>query len=145
MAGPDATAALLARLRALNPGAPVLHADHGVVDPKDILDFGPFKPTGKIPDVARWLGEPADAAEPNGHAHHHGHAHDSRGHVGHDPNRHDASIQSFCLTFDGPLRWPGIASFLDMLVATRGADLLRVKGILNGTVNLAAVRLAGCG
>ncbi len=128
LAGPEATASLAARLRRLNPGAPVLHADHGAVDPRDILDLGPFKPTGKIPDVARWLGDLAHAEEPHGHGH--DHAHGSSGH-GHDPNRHDAGICSFCLTFDHPLRWSGLALFLDMLVATRGEQLLRIKGILN--------------
>lgn len=128
LAGPGAIASLVARLRRLNPGAPVLQADHGAVDPRDILDLGPFKPTGKIPDVSRWLGDLAHADEPHGHRHHH--AHGSNGH-GHDPNRHDAGIRSFCLTFDRPLRWSGLALFLDMLVATRGEQLLRIKGILN--------------
>lgn len=124
LAGPDARAALLARLRALNPGAPVLNADHGAVAVESILNLGPFKPTGKLPDVARWLGEPDGRQRLHHHVHDHAHS-------GHDPNRHDAGIHSFCLTFDQPLRWPGIATFLDMLVATRGEQLLRIKGILN--------------
>ncbi len=128
LAGADARASLLARLRTLNPGAPVLHADHGIVAAEDILDLGPFKPTGKIPDVARWLGESDSQQRPHEHDHTHDHGH---GHGGHDSSRHDASIHSFCLAFDQPLRWPGVATFLDMLAATRGEDLLRVKGILN--------------
>ena len=116
---PEATfAALAARLQTLNPGAPLLHARNGAVHPADLLEAGPFKPDGKMPDVARWLGEEAHAAA---HAHHHHHG----------PNRHDARIQAFCLTFDRPLRWNGMGTFLDMLVRTRGADILRIKGILN--------------
>ena len=128
LATPDAVAALLARLRTLNPGAPVLHADHGAIDPRDILELGPFKPMGKIPDVARWLGDPAGTEQAHGHTHGHAHHH---GHRDHDRNRHDADIHSFCLTFDQPLRWPGIATFLDMLTTTRGEQVLRIKGILN--------------
>jgi G3E family GTPase len=48
-----------------------------------------------------------------------------------DPNRHDARIHSFCLTFDEPLHWNGFAAYLDILTRTRGEALLRFKGILN--------------
>jgi G3E family GTPase len=119
LATPDVLATLEKRLRTLNPGAPLLLARGGVVDPTAVLDVGPFKPDGKIPDVARWLGEEAHAA----HRHDHGHAH--------NPNRHDARIHSFCLTFDQPLRWDGMGTFLEMLVRTRGEDVLRIKGILD--------------
>lgn len=113
---PEAIAELEVRLRQLNPGATLVRAEAGVVDPAAVLDAGPFKPDGKIPDVAAWLGHEA-------HAHHHAHYH--------DPNRHDGRIHSFCLTFDQPLRWNGMGLFLDMLVRTRGEDVLRIKGILN--------------
>ena len=126
LAGPEAVAALEERLQALNPGAVPLHAHAGVIAPLDVLDVGPFTPTGKGLDVARWLGEEAHAAR---HEHHsHAHAHGAHRH---DRNRHDARIQSFCLTFDRPLRWNGIGMFLDMLVQTRGEDVLRIKAILN--------------
>ena len=70
----------------------------------------------------RWL----DAEAFSGHApdHHHDHHH-------HDPNRHDASISAFCLTFGDPLDWTAMGMWLQMLVASHGANLLRVKGILN--------------
>lgn len=119
LAAPATLAALDERLRTLNPGAPRLHAKADMVDPGPLLDVGPFKPSSKIPDVARWLGEEAHAA----HQHLHPHAHDR--------NRHDARIHSFCLAFDRPLRWDGMGMFLDMLVRTRGDDVLRIKGILN--------------
>jgi G3E family GTPase len=111
------TAALRQRLAALNPGAPVAEASHGVVDPAFILRAGLFEPASKIPDVAAWL----NVAAFDDHAHHHGH----------DPNRHDARIAAFCVTLEGPLDWQGVATWLEMLVASRGENLLRVKGILN--------------
>jgi G3E family GTPase len=104
------------RLRSLNPGARVTEAIQGVIDPSAILNAGLFVAAGKIPDVAGWL----DAAAFEDADHHH-----------HDPNRHDARIGAFCLTFQEPLHWPALAMWLEMLVASKGEHLLRVKGILN--------------
>ena len=106
------------RVQALNPGAPVAEVAHGAVDPRFILHAGLFDPAAKIPDVAGWLNAAAfDAATDH---HHH-----------HDRNRHDARIAAFCITLDQPLDWQGVAMWLEMLVASRGENLLRVKGILN--------------
>jgi G3E family GTPase len=105
------------RLRRLNPGAPLLVAVQGAVDAASLLHAGLFDPDSKIPDVRGWLD--AEAYADTHHPHHH------------DPNRHDARIAAFCLTFDQPLHWQGVATWLDMLVATRGESLLRIKGILN--------------
>lgn len=109
-------APLRARMRQLNPGAPVVIADRGVVEPADILDCGLFDTAGKIGDVRKWLDEAAFAAVPAGRP---------------DPNRHDAHIHSFCLTYEKPLHWQGVGTCLEMLIGTRGESLLRVKGILN--------------
>ena len=106
------------RLRRLNPGAPLLVAVQGAVDAASLLHAGLFDPETKIPDVRGWLD--AEAYADTDHGHHH-----------HDRNRHDARIAAFCLTFDRPLHWQGVATWLDMLVATRGESLLRIKGILN--------------
>src|ERR1700722_4295687 len=43
------------RIEMINPGAPVIVADHGAVDPSAVLDAGLFDASGKIPDVAGWL------------------------------------------------------------------------------------------
>ena len=48
-----------------------------------------------------------------------------------DHHRHDEHIHAFCITLDRPVHWQGLGMWLEMLIATRGADLLRVKGILN--------------
>ncbi|HEY4044540.1 MAG TPA: GTP-binding protein [Rhodopila sp.] len=109
--------ALHTRLAALNPGAPVAHAAHGVMDPAFLLHAGLFDPAAKVPDVAGWL----NAAAFDAVTHHHHH----------DPNRHDASIAAFCLTLDTPLDRLPLTMWLQALVASRGANLLRVKGILN--------------
>jgi G3E family GTPase len=118
LATPEQVSALWARLRALNPGAPLLNALHGEIAPAELLDCGLYDATRKHPEVTRWL----DAEAYHAHDHHH-HAH--------DPNRHDARIHSFCLTFDEPLPWDGLATWLEVLTMTRGESVLRVKGILN--------------
>ena len=114
LASPEAVTALEARLRALNPGAPLLRAD---APAEALLDCGLYDPAAKHPDVRRWLD-----AEAFAHPHHHHH---------HDVNRHDARIHSFCLTFDEPLPWDGLATWIDVLTTTRGESVLRLKGILD--------------
>ena len=110
------TAALRDRLHALNPGASIIEVACGKVDPGFVLRAGLFNLAAKIPDVAEWLNV---AAVETDHRHHH------------DPNRHDARISAFCVTLPDPLDWPGLSMWLEMLVASRGENLLRVKGILN--------------
>ena len=121
LATPEQVSALWARLRALNPGAPLLNALHGDIAPEAILNCGLFDATGKHPAVARWLDAEAYAAA----------AHDDDHHHRHDPNRHDARIQAFCLTFDEPVPWDGLSAWLEVLAMTRGESVLRIKGILN--------------
>jgi G3E family GTPase len=110
-------APLCDRLHALNPGAPITQVANGAVAPAFILHAGLFNPTTKIPDVAGWLNAAAfETANP----HHH-----------HDPNRHDTSISACCLTFEHPLDWRIWAAKLEKLIAARGENILRLKGILN--------------
>ncbi len=108
------TTELRVRLSQLNPGAPILSAEHGDVPAAALLNAGLFDASGKIPDVAGWL---RDSAFED---HHH-----------HDVNRHDAEIRAFSISFDKPLHWQGVGTWLEMLVSTRGESLLRVKGILD--------------
>jgi len=124
LATPEQVSALWSRLRALNPGAPLLNALHGEIAPAELLDCGLYDATRKHPEVKRWLDAEAYAAAHDHHDHgHHGHHH--------DPSRHDARIHSFCLTFEEPLPWDGISTWLEVLTMTRGENVLRVKGILN--------------
>jgi G3E family GTPase len=105
------------RLRRLNPTAPMAEVRHGAVDPAFILNAGLFDPAARSSDVRGWLDAAAFEAV---HDHHH-----------HDPNRHDARISAFCVTLDQPLDWPALAMWLQMMIASKGEHLLRIKGILN--------------
>jgi len=141
-ADPERVEQLAARLRQLNPGAPILAVSHGEVDPEQLFNAGLYNPASKTLDVQRWLkAEAYDGDHAHGHdhdhghahAHDHGHAHDHShdGKAAVDVNRHDDRISSFCLTIDQPVEWNQLAYWLDLLATYRGDDLLRVKGILN--------------
>ena len=41
-----------------------------------------------------------------------------------------AGIAAHCLVIERPLRWPGFVRWLDSLTALRGADVLRIKGVV---------------
>lgn len=124
---------LLARLRALNPGARVSIASPASPPPADsVAGTALYDPAAKSADVTAWLNAQAYADAHEGLGHHHGHAHGHHHHGHHhDVNRHDTRIGSFCLSFEEPLAWEHVAHWLDALVIAHGNDLLRVKGIID--------------
>ncbi len=121
IADPARTEELRARLRALNPSAPQLTAAAGEATRDRLFEAGLYDPATKSPDVARWLCEEAFSDGGHGHGHHH---------HGHDVNRHDARISAFCVTQDAPVTAGDFELFMDLLRANHGADLLRMKGIV---------------
>ena len=132
----DAPAAerLRARLRQLNPAAPILAAAAGEATAERLLDAGLYDPRTKSMDVQRWLNAEAyDAPAHHDHDHDHGHANDHGpgGQDPHDVNRHDARIHAVCLTLDEPIDWDGFALWAQSLAAYRGEDLLRLKALIN--------------
>ena len=118
---------ILARLKALNPAAPILDAAKGEATPAQLLNAGLYDPERRIPDVKRWL-----AAESYADAHHgHSHSHDHHDHGHLDRNRHDDHIGSFVIVTDQPVPAGTLEMFLELLRASHGSNLLRVKGIVN--------------
>lgn len=116
LARPEAVKALRARLEQLNPGADVHHVVGGRIDPAVLLRGNVYDPRTKAAHVEHWL-----KAEAHGHAHPRAN----------DVNRHDEHIRAYCLYHDRPIRRAGLMMWLDMLAGLRGANLLRVKGVLN--------------
>lgn len=108
---------LKARLKRLAPAAPVLDAAKGEATPEALLQAGLYDPDRKIPDVSRWLADERIAA-----------AQEEAG--GHDPNRHDDRIRAFTLATDAAISASTLDMFLELLRATYGANLLRMKGIV---------------
>ncbi len=124
----DVLRRLQGRLRKLNPAAPQIIAENGAVDPGLLFDAGLYDPKTKSLDVQKWLKAEA-YAEPHDHEHgtaDHGHTHEH-----HDVNRHDAHIRAVCLTIDEPIHGNALELWLETLLLLRGADLLRIKGIIN--------------
>jgi G3E family GTPase len=117
LATPQAVTALRKRLDLINPGAEMHEAVRGEIDPKIFLRGNIYDACSKAPEVERWLRESAHAAHEHAHAR--------------DPNRHDTHIRAYCLYHDKPIRRAGLMMWLDMLAGLRGANLLRVKGVLN--------------
>jgi G3E family GTPase len=107
-----------ARLHALNPAAAILDAAKGEATAARILGSGLYDPDKKIPDVKKWLAVEA-YAEAHDHHHHH-----------HDVNRHDEHISSFVLTADAAIPAGTLEMFLELLRATHGDKLLRLKGMV---------------
>jgi len=131
---PDLAAAALrdslaARLRDLNPAAALLDVLNGAVEPAALFNAGLYDPETKSADVRRWLKAEAYAAAgaAHGQGRSHGHEH---GH-GHDVNRHGDGIRAFSLRYDRPLDWDRFNDWIDMVIAAYGANLLRVKGLLD--------------
>jgi G3E family GTPase len=48
-----------------------------------------------------------------------------------DGHEHEDEVRAFCLFLDDEADWTAFAIWLTMLLAARGADVLRVKGLLN--------------
>jgi len=124
---PD-TKMLEERLHSLNPGAPILKAVSGQLDPHALFDAGLYNPASKSLDVRRWLKE--EAYTPAADDHHDHHADDGH-HSGLDRNRHDDHIRAFCVTRSSPLDWDRFADWVEMMISLHGANLLRIKGVLN--------------
>ena len=120
LADPEALPRLERRLQRLNPGAPRHLVVQGRADAAWFLDSGTFNAAAKAPEVARWLAEEAVKAT---RANHSGHDH--------DPNRHDALVHAFTLRFAEPLHWGDFLEALDVLLATCGDRILRVKGLVH--------------
>ena len=109
-------AALHARLRAINPGAPVLAACHGDIEPAELFDAGPFA-RGKTPEpgIDLWLG---DASTPHArHVHHAG--------------VHDDGVRVLSLSAEKPIEIYRFVRWVEALLEAHGDRVLRLKGILD--------------
>ena len=112
--------ALAARLRILNPAAPILDAAVNEATPERLLACGLFDPGRKHPDVKRWLAAEAYADADHRHDHH----------QHHDVNRHDDRVRAVSLASEAAIPAAMFDMFLDLLRSLHGPNLLRLKGIV---------------
>ncbi|TGD62106.1 GTP-binding protein [Tabrizicola sp. WMC-M-20] len=126
---PAAVAAVTSRLRSANPGATVVTADRGVLPVETLLNRGAFN-LARIEDLLT-------VAEARGplHDHHgdHDHDHHDHHHDDHDHSHGPAEIMTVTLRADRPLDAGLLLDWLTGHLASHGADVLRLKGILSIT------------
>ncbi len=124
---------LTARIRALNPRAPLIDGDSAEAGRAELFDCGLYDPSSKIADVGRWLQDEAhhdhhhhDHGDHDHGDHHHGHDH----HQHHDVTRHGGDIRSFSIVHDRPIEPMALDMFIDLLRSAHGEKLLRMKAIV---------------
>jgi G3E family GTPase len=112
LADADALDALAARLATINPGARQMRVAQGAVLATDILDHAGFDIAGRSVAARGWLNDRAYAATvavPSS----------------------DPALSTFALTYEEEITLPGFVLWMNLLAGSRGAGLLRVKGIVN--------------
>ncbi len=85
-----------------------MRADHGRIDAAILFGIGPHDPQARSFDLKSWLAE-----ETHSHA------------------RHEADIRTYAVVRAQPIRAVTLTLFLETLAEHCGADLLRLKGIVN--------------
>ena len=113
---PPAVDAITARLRSINPSAPLSHAAADSLDVKALLAHDLFATAGRSEAAWRLLAAEVGPREQD---------------AAHDPNRHGGDIHAFGLVLDRPVDWTLFGLWLTMLLNCHGERVLRVKGILN--------------
>lgn len=119
-------AALRQRLATLNPNARLQSS--GETTAGDMFSLAAFDPAGKPPDVRAWLRFDASDAHADGHDNDHHHHHDHS----HDVNIHGATT-AFCFSATDPIAPAALETAISALQASLGADLLRIKGLVEIT------------
>jgi G3E family GTPase len=126
LAPADTARSTVRRVRAINPAAPLLHADN---------DEGLAALLGERPDVKRGAAVEEWIADETGLALSLDTPREAGGHAD--------GIHAFALTFDRPLEWTAFGLWLTMLLHRHGAAVLRIKGILNVAGQAAPVAVHG--
>ncbi|MDB5967539.1 MAG: hypothetical protein JWQ72_4039 [Polaromonas sp.] len=109
---------LMASLAAINSSATIRTVLNGDIDPSEVTGIG-LTSSRAGAHTLRFLGEAGTGTGgslvfPKG-----------------PPVGHMANIHTLSLRFDKPFGWPAFAAAMELLTSMRGADLLRVKGIVN--------------
>jgi len=102
-------ASLRSRLTTLNPGAPTLRAVYGQIECDNLFGAALHDPKTRVLEISSWLAEAPQ----------------------HTASDHDAEIKSFTIVRVEPIQAVALTLFLEALAEHCGADLLRLKGIVN--------------
>jgi G3E family GTPase len=126
--------ALTARIKRINPRAPITKSDFGKVDIKEVLDLKGFNLNEKLEIDPDFL-----AAEEHEHDHDHehghcGHDHEHGEHCNHAHDHHHShhtdEIAAFVFKSERPFDSAKLDEFLGGLINVYGPRMLRYKGVL---------------
>jgi G3E family GTPase len=123
-------------IRQINPYARILRTKKSEVPLDAVLDRGAFD-LKRILDIQPAFLEQDHDHDGHDHHHDHGHDHDHDHHHHHhdeqrlDPNRHEGGIESISFTTDKPIDVQAFQRWMSGVLQTKGADILRCKGILS--------------
>ena len=113
----DEIKSLIYRIKEINPVSQIVYSKFGNIPLEEIFGFGAYDPYKKSVDVKKWLA--AEQYKDKKHHHHH------------DVNRHNENIRAFSMMSENPVNMIAFSFFRDMITAALGANLLRMKGIIN--------------
>jgi len=108
---------LVYRIKEINPVSQIIFSKFGNIPLEEIFGLGAYDPYKKSADVKNWLA--AEKYKDKKHHHHH------------DVNRHNENIRAFSMMSENPVNMIAFSFFRDMITAALGANLLRMKGIVN--------------
>jgi len=118
LAGKPALARLRKRLAGINPGAQLHDVVRGEILPALLFDAALDDPAAKRERVERWLNEAAFVKAERAPLH------AKRG-------KHGNNVNAFAVRREEPVSAAGLMAWLNLLVALKGANLLRVKALVN--------------
>ncbi len=114
-----------AQVSRINSSAPRIYADHGHVPTGALFGLSALREDVNPEDIANWIGK---VEKP--HTHHHGDDHHHH-HHGDDHHHHENQIVSASIEVPDPIPASVFDFWLEMLIALKGPDLLRMKGIVH--------------
>jgi G3E family GTPase len=108
LAAEEAVAELRQRLRRQNVSAQILDGHEPGIDVSQLLTDDIYDAAGKSRTARYWIAEEVD-----------------------ERAMHTADVQSFAVVFPEPLDWTAFGVWASMLLHRHGANILRLKGLLN--------------
>ena len=118
---PEQLSDLKEKLIKINPGATQHKISMGKIEPDFIIDVGLFDPSGKCAEPQRWLRAPLKPSSML-------------------KNQHE-DIASFTVTLPSPINWRDLKPIILKLCQTHGTNLLRLKGIIHASDQVAPLAI----
>jgi G3E family GTPase len=131
-------------VNAYNPLSPKATASFGAVPIEALIDLNLFDPSVKETAISEWIGKSAETVAASDHEHHHQHHDHAAGdactlcdtefghrHIPiHQHEQHLDGISAISMKESHPLDYQKLMQFLAELTHAHGADLYRVKGLI---------------